>query len=91
MLMNWDPSSASVEMRSGRGDSPRSRDAAGRAFLAAAKSAFCQRGLSFYASDLANVSYLAKKVADLAWKVYGEPLLDKMIIDACNAARIDPE
>lgn len=90
-LMKWSPTSASVEMRSGRADSPRASDAAGRAFLMAAKSDFCKRGLSFYASDLANVSYLAKKVADLAWKVYGEPMLDKMIIDACKAAKIDPE
>jgi hypothetical protein len=92
MLMKWNPSSATVEMRSGRApDSPNGSDATARAFLPAAKSAFCQRGLSFYASDLANVSYLAKKVADLAWKVYGEPLLDKMIIDACKASKIDPE
>lgn len=90
-LMKWTPSSANVEMRSGRNDSPRASDAAGKAFLATAKSALCQRGLSFYASDLANVGYLAKKVADLAWKVYGDALLDGMIIDACNAAKIDPE
>lgn len=90
-LMTWSPSSANVEMRSGHNDSPRASDAAGKAFLATAKSALCQRGLSFYSSDLANVSYLAKKVADLAWKVYGDALLDEMIIDACNAAKIDPE
>jgi hypothetical protein len=85
-LVKWKPSSASVEMRSGRGmDSPRRPlDTSARAFLVAAKSAFCQRGLSFYASDLANVSYLAKKVADVAWRVYEEPLLEKMILDACQ-------
>lgn len=94
MLMEWKPTSATVEMKSGlaaQDSSPRALDTSARAFLASAKSAFCQKGLSFYASDLAGVSYLAKKVADLAWKVYGEPLLDKMILDACKAASIDPE
>ena len=90
-IMTWKPSSASVEMQSGRaqGSPSRSTDTSARAFLMAAKSAFCQRGLSFYASDLANVSYVAKKVADLAWKVYGEPLLDKIILEAIQELAIN--
>jgi hypothetical protein len=30
-------------------------------------------------------------VADLAWNIYGDALLNGMVIDACNAAKIDPE
>lgn len=81
-LMEWKPSY--VEMQSGRATQDFSRPGT-NAFHAAAMKAFCKSGLSFYASDLASVSYLAKKVADLAWTVYGDCLLNKMILDACRS------
>jgi hypothetical protein len=78
-LMNWKPSAADVTMQSGRSAAQKpGLDA----FHKAAKQAFCKRGLSFYASDLASVSHLAKQIADLAWRVYGDCLLDEMILEA---------
>jgi hypothetical protein len=78
-LLDWKPSAADVTMQSGR----RATQKPGcNAFHEAAKKAFCKRGLSFCASDLASVSHLTKKVADLAWTVYGDCLLDEMILDA---------
>jgi hypothetical protein len=82
-LIDWKPSY--VEMQSGRATQQDSSRPGTKAFHAAAMKAFCKRGLSFYASDLARVSHLAKKVADLAWTVYGDCLLNKMILDACRS------
>jgi hypothetical protein len=77
-LMDWKPSASNVIMQSGR---CAAQKPGWDAFETAAKQAFCKRGLSFHASDLASASRLAKKIADLAWKVYGDCLLDEMILD----------
>jgi hypothetical protein len=51
-------------------------------FLKEAKQLFCSRGLAFYASDLAQAAKQAAQVSDLAWKLYGEVFLDRIILDA---------
>jgi hypothetical protein len=51
-------------------------------FLQEATQLFCSRGLAFYASDLAQAAKLAVTVIDLAWKLYGEVFLDRIILEA---------
>jgi hypothetical protein len=51
-------------------------------FLIEAKQLFCSRGLAFYASDLAQAAKQAAQVSDLAWKLYGEVFLDRIILEA---------
>jgi hypothetical protein len=51
-------------------------------FLKDAKQLFCSRGLAFYASDLAQAAKEAAQVSDLAWKLYGEVFLDRIILEA---------
>jgi hypothetical protein len=63
----WKSSAVDVTMQCGRCAAQKAGwDALHKA---AAKQAFCKRGLSFHASDLASVSHSAKKIADLAWTV----------------------
>lgn len=47
-------------------------------------SAFCQRGLAFYASDLATAAGMAYKIAQLGWNVYGDVVIDPLILKACH-------
>jgi hypothetical protein len=51
-------------------------------FLKEAHELFCSRGLAFYASDLAQAAKQAAQVIELAWKLYGEVFLDRIILDA---------
>jgi hypothetical protein len=50
-------------------------------FVAKARRKFAERGLAFYASDLAEASELATKVSKLAYLLYGEQFLDQMILN----------
>jgi hypothetical protein len=45
---------------------------------------FRERGLGFYASELAHASELATKVANLAYALYAEEFLDQMILEALD-------
>ena len=40
--------------------------------------------LAFYASDLSNAARFASRVIDLALRLYGDDLVDNMILDACQ-------
>jgi hypothetical protein len=51
-------------------------------FLKEAHQLFCSRGLAFYASDLAQAAKQAAQVIELAWKLYGDVFLDRIILDA---------
>jgi len=78
-----------MEMRTGRGSNPSSLksvddDYLGKElspFLIKARQKFTERGLAFYASDLAKASLLAIKVSKLAYLLYGDQFLDEMILD----------
>jgi hypothetical protein len=54
-------------------------------FLRRARQKFQDRGLGFYSLDLAHGAQLATKVADLAWTLYADEFLDKIILDACQS------
>jgi hypothetical protein len=54
-------------------------------FLQRARQKFQDRGLGLYSLDLAHGAQLATKVADLAWTLYADEFLDKIIIDACQS------
>jgi len=43
---------------------------------------FSRRGLAFYARDLAMAAQLAGKIVDLAWNIYGDVFLDRLILAA---------
>eukprot|EP00977_Amphora_coffeiformis_P012825 scaffold3240_cov187-Amphora_coffeaeformis.AAC.20 len=47
-------------------------------------SLFKKRGLAFYASDLSNAAHYASRVIDLALKLYGDAMIDGMVLDACQ-------
>lgn len=51
-------------------------------FLIDAKQLFYSRGLAFYASDLAQAAKQAAQVIALAFDLYGEVLLDRIILEA---------
>jgi hypothetical protein len=51
-------------------------------FLKEANQLFCSRGLAFYASDLAQAAKQAAQVIDLAWNLYGEVFLDRIMLEA---------
>ena len=53
-------------------------------FVSKSRRNFQQRGLAFYASQLAAATELATKVANLAWELYGDEFLDAMILEALN-------
>ena len=53
-------------------------------FLKKATALFKSRGLAFYAPDLSSAARFASRVIDLALKLYGDDLVDKMILDACQ-------
>ena len=53
-------------------------------FLAKANALFKAKGLAFYASDLSQAARLASRVIDLVLKVYGEEMLDRMVVEACQ-------
>jgi hypothetical protein len=54
-------------------------------FLQRARQKFQDRGLGFYSLDLAHGAQLAFFVADLAWTLYADEFLDKIILDACQS------
>lgn len=54
-------------------------------FLQRARQKFQDRGLGFYSLDLAHGAQLATKVADLAWTLYADEFLEKIILDACQS------
>jgi hypothetical protein len=78
-----------TDMRTGRSThTSRGGSSEQTSFLRQAGSEFCKRGgLSFYASDLARACLLAKKVIELAWKLYGDVIVDKMIVESCKTDR----
>jgi hypothetical protein len=53
-------------------------------FSEKAQALFISRGLTFYASDLSNAARTASRVIGLALRLYGEDLIDQMILDACR-------
>jgi hypothetical protein len=53
-------------------------------FLERAKSIFRHNGLAFYASDLSESALLARKIIHLAWRVFGDALLDRLILQECS-------
>jgi hypothetical protein len=53
-------------------------------FVSMARLKFRERGLAFYAVDLAHAAELAAKVSNLSYVLYGEAFLDHMILEALN-------
>ena len=53
-------------------------------FIQKGAALFKKKGLAFYASDLSNAAHVASRVIDLAWKLYGDKMIDAMILDACQ-------
>lgn len=53
-------------------------------FVSCARLEICRSGLAFYARDLAITAERAVKVGDLAYKLYADEFLDKMILDAAK-------
>jgi len=49
-------------------------------FVTKARCKFADRGLAFYATDLAEASELATKVSKLAFSLYGEQFLDSLVL-----------
>ena len=59
-------------------------------FVAKARTRFKERGLAFYALELAEATELATKVAVLAYALYAQEFLDQMILDATlNIDKVD--
>lgn len=79
---------APAEMRSGRQSIQPTTTAGSKVspMFPRARQIFCNRGLALYATELAKAAELSIKVIDLAWKLYGEDILDKMILEACNTS-----
>ena len=50
-----------------------------------AEKLFCQRGLAFFASELAMASRFAGIIIDLAIRLYWEDLLNKIILECCSS------
>jgi len=61
------------------------------AFVQKGISMFKKRGLAFYASDLSNAAHYASRIIDLALRLYGDALIDGMILDACGKKFPEPE
>lgn len=85
-LVVWKPQAFPLELRSGRGNLEVNQGGTepAKLFEAEAKKEFCTQGLSFYASDLAAASAMAVKVIELAWNIYGNNFLDKLVLEACR-------
>jgi hypothetical protein len=73
------PVSIPVSMKSGRASSTQQDDSP---LVLVARQRFRERGLAFYAKDLAQAAERAIKVAQLAYSLYAEDFLDEMIVDA---------
>jgi hypothetical protein len=79
---------APAEMRSGRQSIQPTTTVGSKVspMFTRARQLFCNRGLALYATELAKAAELSIKVIDLAWKLYGEDILDKMILEAYDAS-----
>lgn len=62
----------------------RSNDKQPSSFVSRARSKFQERGMAFFALDLAHAAELAYKVANLAYDLYATDFLDTMILDALD-------
>ena len=49
----------------------------------------CQRGLSFFASELALMSKHAANIVELAIHIYWDDLLNKMVLDCCQQQKVE--
>jgi hypothetical protein len=80
-----DGPSVPTKLRSGVGGSNKSSDESTTEFEKEAEAAFCNKGLSFYASELATLSVLARKIVDLVWVVH-QDLIEQTFREALDGA-----